>query len=335
MKTSTKLLSMFSAFCGVILLGMSANAQVITVTPGQTAIQMAQQLVGSNVTVSNATYTGATNASGSFTQGTSTFPLADGIILTSGTAANAIGPNNSTGSSTSNGTAGDIILNGLTGGITTFDAAVLEFDITSNCNTVTFDYIFASEEYLEYGCSNFNDAFGFFISGPGFAPNTNIALVPGTSIPVSINNVINSPGTSCVSNPTYYVDNAAGTSIQYDGRTVVMTATATIQPCQTYHVKIIVADAGDSALDSAIFLKGGGINCTSPGVATNAVITPITCGGVGAIDLSVNSGTGPFTYSWTGPNGFTATTEDISGLAVGDYTVDITGSDCLSSGQET
>ncbi|NVK63359.1 MAG: HYR domain-containing protein, partial [Flavobacteriales bacterium] len=335
MKTSTKLLSMFSAFCFSILLGLTANAQSITVSGGLTASQMAQLLVGSNVTVTNATYTGAATASGSFNQASSTFPLTDGIILTSGSINNALGPNNSTGSSTNNGTPGDADLNALVPGYNTFDAAVLEFDITSNCNTVTFDYIFASEEYLEYGCSNFNDAFGFLITGPGYAPNTNIALVPGTTTPVSINNVINSPGTNCVSNPAYYVDNAAGVATQYDGYTVVMTATASIQPCQTYHVKIVVGDAGDSVLDSAIFLKGGGINCSNPNLSATATTTGVECGALGSIDVTVSNGTGPFTYAWTGPNGFTSSSEDLTGLAAGDYTVDINGSDCLSSGQFT
>ncbi|PHR26615.1 MAG: hypothetical protein COA38_14535, partial [Fluviicola sp.] len=335
MKNSTKLLSILSAFCVSLLLGLTANAQSITVSGGLTANQMAQALVGSNVTVTNATLTGAAIASGSFNQATSTFPLSDGIILTSGSVNNALGPNNSTGMSTSNGTPGDADLGALIPGITTFDACVLEFDITSNCNTLTFDYIFASEEYTEYGCTNFNDAFGFLITGPGFAPNTNIALVPGTTTPVSINNVINSPATNCVSNPAYYVDNTGGVSIQYDGYTVVMTATATIQPCQTYHIKIVVGDAGDSALDSAIFLKGGGINCSSSNLVATANITAVECGVLGAIDVTLGSGTGPFTYAWTGPNGFTATTEDLTGLAAGDYTVDIVGSDCLSSGEFT
>ncbi|MCJ8290742.1 MAG: HYR domain-containing protein [Crocinitomicaceae bacterium] len=335
MKTSTKLLSMFSVFCASLLLGLTANAQSITVSGGLTANQMAQVLVGSNVTVTNATFTGAATSSGSFNQATSTFPLSDGIILTSGSVNNALGPNNSTGMSTSNGTPGDADLGALVPGFPTFDASVLEFDITSNCNTLTFDYIFASEEYPEYACSNFNDAFGFFISGPGFAPNTNIALVPGTTTPVSINNVINSPATNCVSNPAYYVDNANGLSIQYDGHTVTLTATATIQPCQTYHIKIAVADAGDSALDSAVFLKGGGINCSSSNLVASANISGVECGALGAIDLVLGSGTGPFTYAWTGPNSFTATAEDLTGLAAGDYTVDIVGSDCLSSGQFT
>lgn len=326
---------MFSAFCFSILLGLTANAQSITVSGGLTASQMAQALVGTNVTVTNATFTGAAGSAGLFNQASSTFPLTDGIILTSGSINNALGPNNSTGSSTANNFPGDADLNALIPGYNTFDAAVLEFDITSNCNTVTFDYIFASEEYLEYGCSSFNDVFGFLITGPGYAPNTNIALVPGTTTPVSINNVINSPATGCVSNPTYYVDNAAGVATQYDGYTVVMTATATIQPCQTYHVKIVVGDAGDSVLDSAIFLKGGGINCSNPNLTATATTTGVECGSLGSIDVTVSSGTGPFTYAWTGPNGFTSSSEDLTGLAAGDYTVDINGSDCLSSGQFT
>jgi hypothetical protein len=84
MRTSTKLLSVFSAFCALFFLGFTVNAQSITVSGGVTAIQIAQALGGTNVTVTNATITGGSTASGSFNQGTSTFPLSDGIILTSG-----------------------------------------------------------------------------------------------------------------------------------------------------------------------------------------------------------------------------------------------------------
>ncbi len=48
----------------------------------------------------------------------------------------------------------------------------------------------------------------------------------------------------------------------------------------------------------------------------------------GSIDLSVSGGVASFTYSWTGPGGFTASTEDISGLEYGTYTVTVTDVYC-------
>ncbi|MCH2224232.1 MAG: SprB repeat-containing protein, partial [Crocinitomicaceae bacterium] len=327
-----KWVAILSFFCAFFWCG-DLYSQNINVSGGLTANDMATILLGTNVTISNAQFTGGANSSGAFTQGVSGFPIADGVLLTTGTLNNAVGPNNATDITGNNGQPGDSDLDALIPGFQTYDATVLEFDITSNCTELSLEYIFASEEYLEYGCSSFNDVFGFFISGPGYSTLTNIALVPGTTTPVSIDNVIDNPP-NCVSNPAFYVDNPPGTNgIQYDGRTVLLTAQAVIQPCQTYHIKIAIADAGDSILDSGIFLKGGGVNCTNSNLDVTSVITNVLCNQLGSIDLTVNSGTGPFVYQWVGPNGFTATTEDVSGLLPGEYTVEIIGSDCLSTGQ--
>lgn len=61
---------------------------------------------------------------------------------------------------------------------------------------------------------------------------------------------------------------------------------------------------------------------------TYTVINTITGMSTGSIDLSVSGGVAPFTYSWTGPSGFTATTEDISSLEYGNYTVTVTDKYC-------
>ena len=319
----------------VSLFGGNLYAQSINVTGGLTANDMATILLGTNVTISNAQFTGGSASSGSFTSGSSNFPISNGVLLTTGTLDNAVGPNTTTGITGNNGQPGDPDLDALIPGFQTNDATILEFDITSNCTELSLEYIFASEEYLEYGCSSFNDVFGFFISGPGYTGLTNIALVPGTTTPVSIDNVIDNPP-SCVSNPSFYVNNPPGSpDIQYDGRTVLLSAQAIIQPCQTYHIKIAIADAGDSILDSGIFLKGGGVNCVNSNLDVAAVVANLVCTQPGSIDITVNSGAGPFDYQWTGPNGFTDSTEDVSGLFPGDYTVQVIGSDCLSTGEFT
>ncbi len=58
----------------------------------------------------------------------------------------------------------------------------------------------------------------------------------------------------------------------------------------------------------------------------NGLITPITCIGAndGAIDINPTGGTPGYSYSWTGPNGFTSTNQNISNLEVGSYTVTLT-----------
>ncbi len=67
---------------------------------------------------------------------------------------------------------------------------------------------------------------------------------------------------------------------------------------------------------------------SQPVAATNPVLNakdtcPDNIAGTGAIDLTIAGGASPYTYSWTGPNGFTSAAEDLTGLVAGDYTVDV------------
>jgi gliding motility-associated-like protein len=224
--------------------------------------------MGNGVVASNITYNGsAVNAQSiqgnvSYFDATSTtFPLARGVILTTGNGVAAIGPNTS-GSFTNNSPAtpnvsGDADLNAIANGSVT-NGAILEFDFVPSGDTVSFRYVFGSDEYPEFSPSSFNDAFGFFLSGPGLSgPYTNgavnIALIPGTSTPVTINNV------GDASNTQYYVDNLGGagygTAIQYDGTTVIFTAVSEVQCGQTYHIKLAISNVGDQSYDSGVFLE--------------------------------------------------------------------------------
>ncbi|HRI29136.1 MAG TPA: choice-of-anchor L domain-containing protein, partial [Chitinophagales bacterium] len=203
------------------------------------------------VTVSNVTWQADSAQVGFFEGATTNLGLNAGILLTSGTIQNAVGPNTSGSTTAIVGSAGDADLDAIIAGIfTTYDACVLEFDLVADEDILIFEYVFGSEEYLEYVGTQFNDIFAFLVSGPGYAPNTNIALVPGDTTPVAINNVNN------VNNPDFYVDNAAVTpDLQYDGFTTPLTATMNVIPGETYHVKIAVADVGDYNLDSGVFLS--------------------------------------------------------------------------------
>ena len=238
-----------------IILSQSTTAQ-LTVNKGLTPDQYVKQvLIGQGVTVSNVTFKGTTDQIGSFDGTNSNIGLKNGLILSTGDVNDAIGPNNTGSKSSSQGGSGDPDL-ALIANSNINDAAVLEFDFIPNGDTLKFRYVFGSEEYLEFVNSGFNDAFGFFVSGPGlsgiYSNNAeNIALIPGTSIPVTIDNVNN------VSNKNYYVKNNNGISIQYDGFTVVMEAVVVVICGQKYHIKLAIGDAGDSAYDSGVFLEGG------------------------------------------------------------------------------
>jgi hypothetical protein len=250
----------------------------LTVVQGSAMNMTPQQLVenylvGSGVTISNATFNGSSamitsKQVGTFlTAGSATeqLGLESGILMTSGQASIAIGPNSSTGAGTSTNGTGDPDLN-IISNSTTFDKAVIEFDFVPQFDTVRFRYVFGSEEFLEF-CNSINDAFGFFLSGPGingsFSNNSiNIALMPGSqNLYVTINNICSHPLTRW--------DNPPGApNFQYDALTKVFTATGIVQPCSTYHIKLAIADAVDHILDSGVFLEKNSFS--SPGVSMNA-----------------------------------------------------------------
>src|SRR5437762_1488037 len=171
-------------------------------TPGVTPTTLAQGLAGAGVTVNTVTYAGTTKSSGKFQGGLTIIGFEDGVILSSGWATDVIGPNSNDGTSRTLGTGGDPDLTALSG-FQTFDKTVLEFNIVPQSNTLTFDYVFGSEEYNEWVHSQFNDVFAFFVNG------VNCAHVPTTNQPVSINTVNggNPFGNPPQNNPQYYRNN--------------------------------------------------------------------------------------------------------------------------------
>ncbi|MCW5908676.1 MAG: choice-of-anchor L domain-containing protein [Chitinophagales bacterium] len=251
----------------------SAYSQ-IAVTTNNNGAQLAQILSGNGVTISNVQMNCPAMAAGTFTCTNCNVGMSQGIVLTSGDAQLVAGPNNSGSQGLDNLAPGNPQLNTLAGA-TTYDACTLEFDMEVLSDSVEFRYVFGSEEYLEWVNSGFNDAFAFYISGPGIAGQQNIALIPGTATPVTIDNVNN------ISYPQYYVDNGTGFNapystspyyIQYDGFTTVLTAKRKgLQPCQIYHLRLTIADAGDGIYDSGVFLEANSL--TSNAVHLDSVAT--------------------------------------------------------------
>lgn len=261
-----------------LFLCISVKAQ-ITVNAGQSAQILAEKLAGRGVTIMNPVLTCPTHANGIFAATNSNIGLDSGIVLTTGYAATvgtAYGVNGPSSLLASNddGAPGDAQLEPLAGE-RTVDACSLEFDVLPVGDTVRFNYVFSSEEYINAVCGPYNDAFAFFISGPGISGTENMALVPGTVIPVTINSINNGvPGkvgniANCTRMGTgapftsYYIDNSAGQTLTHQGMTIPLKAIHAVMPCSTYHLKIIIADSGDPLYDSGVFLEAGSLQSTN------------------------------------------------------------------------
>ncbi len=247
---------------------MRLNAQLITtntMTPSQLVTQV---LLGSGVTASGITFTGNASQHAQFNATASTnLGILSGVFLSTGDVSTSSvngpqGPNSSASTSTNWMGAGDPLLTAASL-VSTFDAAILEFDFVPMGDSVKFRYCFGSEEYPEFVNAGVNDVFAFFLSGPnpsgGNYLNKNIALLPGTGTAVSIDNV--NPGL----NSSYYRSNTTNTiNCEFDGFTKVLYALEKVTCGQTYHIKIAIADGGDHIYDSGVFLEGGSFTSAAP-----------------------------------------------------------------------
>jgi PKD repeat protein len=312
-----------STYCDILNNQVQSTLQVDTIS--NLTQTLTTLLFGSCVDVTNLTYTGSPDAIGYFSDPTAELDSAftGGLLLTTGSVFNAPGPNNQTSAGSANGFPGDTDLNGLIPGYTTYDAAVIEFDFSSTSDTIiASDIVFASEEYPEWVGSSFNDVFGFYISGPGITGTQNLAVIPSTVDPISINSV------NPTQNASYYVDNSNGITYQYDGRTSVIQLRHAITPGQTYHFKIAIADAGDEIYDSGVLLKAGSFNGNAQ--MPNANFTHTVNGlAVNFINTSSNS----TVYGWNFGDGNTSmlTSPTHTYAAPGTYTVTLFASNVCYS----
>ncbi len=246
MKTALNLglLSILSLF-----LFQTSFAQ-LSVNNGFTAQQLSNNLAGANVNTFNASITGDALQYGQFSYVGNDLGLNSGVILSTGDIFDAVGPNSSGSTSSNMGGPGDPDLSALAG-FNTNDAVVFEFDFEVQSTEIEFNFVFLSEEYNEFVNSGFNDVFAFFISGPGIVGQENLAIVPGTTTPVTINTINNG------SFWQFYNDNTGGgVNIEFDGFTTLMTASKdSLQQCGIYTLSLRIADGSDSALDSGVLLE--------------------------------------------------------------------------------
>lgn len=264
-------------------------------------------LLGNGVTASNVLYTGDGDQIGFFNGINTNLNLDSGIVMSSGDINEITG----TSASTDFFNPGDNDILSIAqinrpNISSSYDAAKLEFDFFVTGDTVEFKFVFASEEYTSYINTDYNDAFGFFLSGPGISgpysspanfPNgaVNVALVPGTSTPISISTIYDDPFQNPTSvNGQYYIDNT-GSSHAFNGFTTVITAKYPVVCGSEYHFKFVIADCSDGTLDSGVFL--GARSLGSEGVSVSSFSSNGTgiigeaCGNGGFVFASSNTST--------------------------------------------
>ena len=302
--------------------------QLVITNQGGTAQDIVDAMVGFGLDVSNATISCPSDSYGTFTNGETTCAnIPSGVLLSTGNLNNIglpagtqdFSPNFSEqmdGNGPFGTSCNDPELLSLEP-LAQYDCCILEFDVVPTCNTLLIRFVFGSEEYPEYVNSSFNDAFGFFVSGTNPVGanynNTNVATLPDNVTIVSVDNV--SPFT----NPAFYINNAGCTNIALDGLTTVLTREIEVIPCESYHFKLAIADAGDPIYDSGVFIDFlECVNAIEPILSS----TPSGClGNDGTATVDLSGGFPPYTIEWnTIPvqNGPTAT-----GLAPGTYEVTV------------
>lgn len=305
----------------------------------------------SNITWSTGTSNdwGGENGIAMFDKGMSAFPMQKGVVLATGNAMSSPGPNTNT---LSEGYwPGDddlynyIVDSGIDPDLWSYnDATVLEFDFVPLTNHISFPFVFASEEYGTFQCS-FSDAFAFFLTDiTNNTPTENLAVIPGTDIPVSVVTIRNSMYNSGCGDAnvdyfdSYYELGDMSAPINYNGNTVLMSAQADVVMGNTYHIKLVIADRNDNSMDSAVFIGPfdiGQINLGDDLLVENG--NALCEGGEYVLESALNPDDYEIIWTHTDANGVETQLEDTGATVVvtepGTYTISATylSSTCIGN----
>ena len=342
------------------LITISVRAQYISVNTSYNKDQLVQKLIGANntcISVSNVTLSGwnfdtgnisdGTTGTGDlsygfFTKGTSNFDINEGIILSTGKAKAAQGPNdNLQDYYATNWREDQDLIDILTKYNLPTDnilnATSLEFDFIANTDKISFDYMFLSEEYQKTNCK-YSDAFAFLIKkADNSEAYRNIAIVPNTTSPVTSLTI--SGANNCPQNINYFggylgIDDPNNSPTNFNGQTKVLNAESSIEKGVKYHIKLVIADHGDSRgrYDSAVFLKAGSF-VGSKDIGTDRLISKNNALCQGST-LTLDAATSGATYQWykdgIAISGETNATYTVT--TAGKYEVMINSSSCSLKG---
>ncbi len=268
-----KLLLLLVLFSTVKVLSQSITVDTSTHTVPQLVNNVlinSSCINASNITWRTGTNFGSSNGIGYFNNTNPNFPMSSGVILSTGNAFDAAGSNLTMQSSGSPSWTGDTDLEAILAAsgiaMSSTNSTVLEFDFVPLSPNFDFDFLFASEEYGNFQCQ-FSDAFAFLLTNMNTGVTTNLAVVPGTTDPISVVTIRDySYNSTCPSvNSEYFGSfnggsNAASSATNFNGQTKVMNASAVLIPNTPYRIKLVIADRGDYKSDSAIFLSSNSFN---------------------------------------------------------------------------
>lgn len=327
---------------------LSVSAQYIQVDDTYTAQQLVQNILinnspcarVSNILINGDTFSSNQNSYGFFTNNTTVFPFTSGIVLATSRAKKAEGPNSNLIDEGSVLWAGDADLElalGISGSI---NATSLEFDFVPLSTKISFDYVFASEEYRNTASCRYSDGFAFLLKEANTQDRyENLALVPNTTTPVKVTSVHPLiPGTNgCPAINEQYFDafNGIEYPTNYNGQTVAMTAKATVIPGRTYHIKLVIADEGNYRYDSAIFLKGGSFNVSTDLGEDKLIATnnPLCEGETHNLDATM-FGSNAYLWFKNGiSTGITTPTFTVTDPGIYKVRVTLNGTSCIATGQ--
>jgi len=352
---NTNAMKKISLFFSLIILSFfQLNAQIIidnTAPYDNPAWMVDNVLLGGGVTTSNIVYQGDSAQIGWFDAVNTNLGINNGIVMCTGDVY-ALDPINGGGFPLIANTVTDpdllAVANSVPGMIgQTFsvssinDVAILEFDFIPTSDSLKFKYAFGSQEYFGFENTQYNDVFGFFLSGPGIVgawsspaafPNgsVNLAVVPGTNPPLPI--TISSINSVTPINQQYFIPNQGtglDTIADADGFTTVLTARALVQCGQTYHIKLAIADGSDQGLSSYVWLEGGSFFSPSLSVSDDLGIdsTYMNIACKPNITLTASGGNG-VAYQWVDQNGNVIGTDSSVVVGVGNYVVSASSAGC-------
>ncbi|MGE5543534.1 MAG: Calx-beta domain-containing protein, partial [Bacillota bacterium] len=240
-----------SAQLGSKMAILAAPGESITVnslSSGLTVNELIETLIGPGIEYSNVTFIGDERAAGTFSGGAAILGLESGIVLGTGDITKSVpGPNTADDITEDLNRDGDLDLKQIVEA-TTYDATILEFDFVPQINRLTFQYVFASDEYNEYVDKGFNDVFAFFLNG------VNVALVPGTGDRICIDNINKQKNSQYYRNNSLEDFESPPINTEMDGLTTVLTIDEPVTPGVANHIKLAIADTGDNEWDSNVFI---------------------------------------------------------------------------------